>query len=89
MSVIFAPRPPSLSNEQLFDLQRWLYAGIAGNLDEVATGNLWTLVSAVAAAVVFGAVHALMPDTRPSSCDITLDALPICGADFWVGSYLR
>jgi len=45
----------------LFDLQRWLYAGIAGNLDEVATRNLWTLVSAMAAAMVFGAVHALMP----------------------------
>jgi ABC-type nickel/cobalt efflux system permease component RcnA len=45
----------------LFDLQRWLYAGIAGNLDGVATRNLWTLVSAMAAAMVFGAVHALMP----------------------------
>jgi nickel/cobalt transporter (NicO) family protein len=45
----------------LFDLQRWLYAGIAGNLDEAATRNRWTLVSAVAAAMVFGAVHALMP----------------------------
>ena len=45
----------------LFDLQRWLYAEIAGNLDEVATRNLWTLVSAIAAAMVFGAVHALMP----------------------------
>jgi nickel/cobalt transporter (NicO) family protein len=44
-----------------FDLQRWLYAGIAANLDEVATRNLWTLVSAMAAAMVFGAVHALMP----------------------------
>jgi nickel/cobalt transporter (NicO) family protein len=44
-----------------FDLQRWLYAEIAGNLDEVATRNLWTLVSAIAAAMVFGAVHALMP----------------------------
>jgi nickel/cobalt transporter (NicO) family protein len=45
----------------LFDLQRWLYAGIAGNLDEVATRNLWTLVCAMAAAMAFGAVHALMP----------------------------
>jgi nickel/cobalt transporter (NicO) family protein len=44
-----------------FDLQRWLYAGIAGNLGEVATGNLWVLVSAMAVAMVFGAVHALMP----------------------------
>jgi nickel/cobalt transporter (NicO) family protein len=44
-----------------FGLQRWLYAGIAGNLGEVATGNLWMLVSAMAVAMVFGAVHALMP----------------------------
>ena len=66
-----------------FDLQRWLYAEIAGNLDEVATRNLWTLISAIAAAMVFGAVHALMPCTAgPSLCHITLDALPICGTDF-------
>jgi nickel/cobalt transporter (NicO) family protein len=45
----------------LFDLQRWLYAGIAGNLDEVATRNLWTLIYAISAAMAFGAVHALMP----------------------------
>jgi ABC-type nickel/cobalt efflux system permease component RcnA len=44
-----------------FDLQRWLYARIARNLDEVATRNLWTLVSVMAAAMVFGAVRALMP----------------------------
>jgi nickel/cobalt transporter (NicO) family protein len=29
--------------------------------NEVATRNLWTLVSAMAAAMAFGAVHALMP----------------------------
>jgi nickel/cobalt transporter (NicO) family protein len=45
----------------LFDLQRWLYAGIAGNLDEVATRNLWTLIYAISAAMAFGAVHALTP----------------------------
>jgi len=44
-----------------FDVQRWLYTGIAGNLGEVTTGHLWTLAPAVAAAMVFGAVHALMP----------------------------
>jgi nickel/cobalt transporter (NicO) family protein len=45
----------------LIDLQRWLYAGIAGNLDEVATRDLWTLISAMGVAMAFGAVHALMP----------------------------
>ena len=45
----------------LFDLQRWLYAGIASNLDEVGTCNLWALVCAMAGAMVCGAVHALMP----------------------------
>lgn len=44
-----------------FGLQRWLYAGIAGNLDVIATHNLSTLISAMVAAMVFGAVHALMP----------------------------
>jgi len=44
-----------------FDLQRWLYAGIASNLDVIAIRHLSTLVSAMVAAMVFGAVHALMP----------------------------
>jgi hypothetical protein len=69
-----------------FDLQRWLYAGIAGNLDQVATRNVWTLVSVMAAAMVFGAAHALIQGTaRPCSCHIILRVPPICGKDFSVG----
>ena len=38
-----------------------LYGGMASGLGEVAGGNLGAILAAMAAAVLFGAVHALMP----------------------------
>jgi nickel/cobalt transporter (NicO) family protein len=47
--------------EGIFALQRWLYLEIAGNLREVAGGDLGIFLAAAPVAVVFGAIHALMP----------------------------
>ena len=47
--------------EGIFALQRWLYWEIAGNLREVAGGDLGIFLTAAPVAVVFGAIHALMP----------------------------
>jgi nickel/cobalt transporter (NicO) family protein len=47
--------------ENLIALQHWLYGGMASGLGEVAGGDLRTIFAAMAAAVLFGAVHALMP----------------------------
>ena len=45
----------------LVAIQHWLYGGMASGLSEVAGGDLRAILVAMAAAVLFGAVHALMP----------------------------
>jgi nickel/cobalt exporter len=45
----------------LVSIQHWLYGGMASGLGEVAGGDLRAMFVAMAAAVLFGAVHALMP----------------------------
>jgi nickel/cobalt exporter len=47
--------------ENLVAIQRWLYGGMASGLGDVAGGDARALFAAMAAAVLFGAVHALMP----------------------------
>jgi nickel/cobalt transporter (NicO) family protein len=47
--------------ETLVAFQRWLYGGIANNLGEVAGGQPTAMFAAMAAAVLFGFLHALMP----------------------------
>lgn len=41
--------------------QRWFYDGIADGLGQVSGGEASAILVATAAAVMFGAVHALMP----------------------------
>jgi nickel/cobalt exporter len=45
----------------LVAIQHWLYGGMASGLGEVAGGDPRATFAAMAAAVLFGAVHALMP----------------------------
>jgi ABC-type nickel/cobalt efflux system permease component RcnA len=45
----------------LVELQHWLYGGMASDLGEVAGGDARAIVAAMAAAILFGVVHALMP----------------------------
>jgi nickel/cobalt exporter len=45
----------------LVTLQHWLYGGMANGLGDVAGGDPRAIFAAMAAAVLFGAVHALMP----------------------------
>jgi nickel/cobalt transporter (NicO) family protein len=47
--------------ESMFAIQRWLYGGMSSGLGGVAGGNTHAIAVAMAAAVLFGAVHALMP----------------------------
>src|SRR6476659_6373585 len=47
--------------DSLIAIQHWLYSGMASGLGEVASGNARAILIAMAAAVLFGAVHALMP----------------------------
>lgn len=47
--------------EKLIALQHWLYGGMASGLRDVAGGEPRGILVAMAAAVLFGAVHALMP----------------------------
>jgi ABC-type nickel/cobalt efflux system permease component RcnA len=47
--------------ESIFAIQRWLYGGMASGLGDVAGGNTRAMAVAMAAAGMFGAVHALMP----------------------------
>ena len=47
--------------ETLVDIQHWLYRGIGEGLGNVAGGDYRAVLVAMAAAIVFGAVHALMP----------------------------
>jgi nickel/cobalt exporter len=45
----------------LITLQHWLYGGMASGLGDVASGDVRSIFAVMAAAVLFGAVHALMP----------------------------
>ena len=45
----------------LVELQHWLYGGMASGLGDVAGGDARAMVAAMAAAILFGAIHALMP----------------------------
>jgi len=45
----------------LVAIQHWLYGGMASGLGDVADGDAYAIVVAMAAAILFGAVHALMP----------------------------
>lgn len=47
--------------QSLVAIQHWLYGGMASGLGEVAGGNAWAIFTAMIAAILFGAVHALMP----------------------------
>jgi nickel/cobalt transporter (NicO) family protein len=47
--------------ESIVAIQRWLYGGMASGLGDVAGGNTRAMAVAMAAAAMFGAVHALMP----------------------------
>jgi nickel/cobalt exporter len=45
----------------LIAIQGWLYSGMASGLGDVAGGDAAAVFAAMAAAVLFGAVHAMMP----------------------------
>ncbi|HEX9752696.1 MAG TPA: hypothetical protein VGA46_04490 [Methyloceanibacter sp.] len=47
--------------QTLISIQQWLYGGMGQGLGDVAGGNASAVLFAMAAAVLFGAVHALMP----------------------------
>ena len=47
--------------ETLVDIQHWLYRSIGEGLGNVAGGDYRAVMVAMAAAILFGAVHALMP----------------------------
>jgi nickel/cobalt exporter len=52
---------PMVTMHGLVTLQHWLYGGMAAGLGQVAGGDPWAIFIAMAAAVLFGAIHALMP----------------------------
>src|SRR6188474_2813106 len=47
--------------ESLIAAQRWLYGGIASGLGDFSNGDPRAILAAIVAAVLFGAIHALMP----------------------------
>lgn len=47
--------------QEMIALQRWLYESMASGLGDVAEGSSWAVLAAMAAAIVFGVLHALMP----------------------------
>ena len=47
--------------QTLVSIQHWLYGGMSKGLGEVAEGDLSAILFALIAAILFGAVHALMP----------------------------
>jgi ABC-type nickel/cobalt efflux system permease component RcnA len=47
--------------QTLISIQHWLYSGMGKGLGDVAGGDASAILFAMAAAVLFGAVHALMP----------------------------
>ena len=52
----------------LIAIQGWLYNGMASGLGDVAGGDVRAVFGAMAAAVLFGAVHALMPGHGKTVC---------------------
>ncbi len=47
--------------QEIVALQRWLYGSMASGLGDIAQGNAWAIAAVMGAAILFGAVHALMP----------------------------
>jgi len=47
--------------EDIVAIQHWLYGGMASGLGEVAGGDARGVFTAMDAAMLFGAIHALMP----------------------------
>ena len=47
--------------ETIVAIQHWLYSGMASGLSEVAGGQPGAILAAMAAAILFGSIHALMP----------------------------
>jgi nickel/cobalt transporter (NicO) family protein len=47
--------------QEIIALQRWLYEGMAQGLGDVAQGGPLSIFCAMGAAVLFGALHAMMP----------------------------
>jgi nickel/cobalt transporter (NicO) family protein len=47
--------------QTLLSIQHWLYGGMSQGLSDVAGGNAGAIFFAMGAAILFGAVHALMP----------------------------
>lgn len=47
--------------ETIFDLQRWLYSGAVGALNNLQTAGLSAVPALIAAAFGFGMLHALLP----------------------------
>lgn len=47
--------------QTLVSIQHWLYGGMADGLGAVVGGNPSAILLAMAAAILFGAIHALMP----------------------------
>lgn len=47
--------------QTLVSIQHWLYGGMSQGLSDVAGGNAGAIFFAMGAAILFGAVHALMP----------------------------
>lgn len=47
--------------QTLVSIQHWLYGGMADGLGAVVAGDPTAVLFAMAAAILFGAVHALMP----------------------------
>jgi nickel/cobalt exporter len=47
--------------QTLLSIQHWLHGGMSQGLGDVAGGNPSAILFAMAAAILFGAVHALMP----------------------------
>ena len=58
----------------LIAIQGWLYNGMASGLGDVAGGDVRAVFVAMAAAVLFGAVHAMMPGHGKT----VLDKLNLC-----------
>lgn len=47
--------------QEMIALQRWLYGNMASGLGDVAEGSSLAVLAAMVAAILFGALHALMP----------------------------
>ena len=47
--------------DTIVTIQRWLYGGMSAGLKDVASGRPSAVIATMALAVLFGAIHALMP----------------------------